>query len=452
MAILRTLNEFSRESVVMALEPSRVCAAHCSYCFHILNSTKQHANRSKSVKDDSSFERCLEKAYSPSYDPSNFSQFSLHNRMVLGFSNTVEPFQDETQAISLLKVLDKFDIPIFLQTKGINFLECVSYLQRFSHNSSIFISLPSLDQRVVKRFEPGTPPIADRLKIIEMLRDLGFWVIAALSPWHEEWIEDPEKLINTLADCGANEIFCDRLHLNQRQYIAATDHVMAEMAGGRYRHWPSRAMEYLRTFYHTALSNELEFFSNGFDGCVAGYHNTLPTISPDYVFSRGTPWPYHDGRIFNLLESIFYSEEEDITPVTRDFNDSILLTWDDALRIMHQAGQIDQPFSYSSLMDIVPIYKRIPEEWKRNLLGGKHTKGTAPMSEWFRCLWNNPYKHQFVFRHPWIRAACTMEGVPILDDQGNLICLFDPDYAPKFNRHFRKVESLEQFRTLEYED
>lgn len=448
MAILRQLNEFVRESVVLALEPSRECIANCTYCFARINSSKQHAARSKSLKDDSTFESTLEKAYSPSYDPTNFMQWGLRNRLVLGWANTVEPFQDEAQAISLLRTLDAFKIPIFVQTKGINFINVVSYLQPFHDNSSIFVSIPSLDPRVTKRFEPGTPPPSERLKVIEMLRDMGFWVIAALSPYHEDWCQDPESLVNTLADSGCNQIFFDRLHLNNRQYISAKDRVMAEMAGGRHKAWSPRAMDHLRTIYHTALENDLDYFGNGFEGVMYGFFNTCPTINPDHCFTHGIPWPYHDGHVFQELETNFYTD--DINPANRDFQDSILLTWDDVHTIMTRNGSIDQPFSYSSLMDIVPIYKRIPDAWKKKILGDKHTKGVAPMSAWFHALWNNPYSHQFVWRHPWISIACNQDGVPILDDDGNLQGLFDPDHTERYKHMFRKVDSLEGFRELEY--
>lgn len=456
MAILRCLNEFTRESVCMALEPARECVANCTYCFARINQMKQYANRKKSNKDNSSFERTLEKAYSPSYDPTNFSQWALHNRLVLGWANTVEPFQDEQQAISLLTTLDKFSIPIFVQTKGVNFLQMVSYLEPFKDNSSIFVSLPSLDQRVAKRFEPGTPPVAERLKIIEMLRDLDFWVIAALSPYHEEWNEDPVKLINTLADSGVNEIFFDRLHLTQNQHKTVIelnkDTLMASMAGGRGKVWPLRAFEHFRAIHQATMENDLEFFSNGFEGTCYGFYNTLPTISPDSCFSRGNPWPYHDGMVFRILEDTFYDEDQEITPVNRDpdFSESILIRWSDVLAIMESKGSIDQPFSYSSLMDIVPIYKRIPDTLKDKILGGKHTKGVSPMKDWFACLWQSPYKHQFCWRHPWLKIACNMDGVPLLDSDGFLQGIFDPDYLGSHHSMFRKVESLDSFRTLEF--
>jgi DNA repair photolyase len=449
MAILRELNEFVQESCVLALEPARTCACSCTWCFAALNSKVQDRSRTKSVKDDSTFERLLEKAYGPSYDPTHFLQFALRNKFVLGYSNTVEPWQDVAQAIGILKACDKFNIPLFIQTRTLNFFEICDYLAPFNSNSTVFVSISTLDHRVVKRFEPGTPSIADRLQVIKCLADMGFFVIGALSPYSDQWCDDPRTLVRTLVDHGISEIFYDNLHLNQRQYKIAPDRVMAEMAIGRGKPMSPRGIEHLRIIHEEALANDLEFFMPGFEGTCYGLYNTIATISPDYCFG-GSVWPYADGRVFRELESIFYSEDEGINPLDRDPNDSIVVRWGDILSILHSVGEIDQPFSYGSLMDVVPIYKRISDSWKKRILGDKHTRGVAPMSEWFRALFNNPYKHQFFHRHPWISIASNMDGVPYLDDEGNLICLFDPDFTDRTNRHFRRVPSLEPFREIEY--
>lgn len=447
MAILRQLNEFIRESVVLALEPGRRCVASCSYCFATLNSDIQKNNRTKSLKDDSTFERLLEKAYSPYYDPTSFLQWGLRSKLVLGFANTCEPFQAVTQAVGILKACDNFSIPLFIQSKGVNFKQVQDYLKPFHDNSSIFISIPSLDNHVAQRFEPGTPSIQERLDMMAWFVDNGFYVIGAISPFHEDWIKEPAKLIYTLAQIGVSEIFVDRLHLNQRQFGVAKDRVMADMAGGRMREWPQKALDWFFAMYDTAIENDLEFYNSGFMGTCYGKYNTLPTISPDSCFSRGKAWPYHDGGIFHFLEQSFY--DDDINPVERDFNDSIVLTWDDALHAMEADGKIDQAFSYSGLMDIIPIYKKISPSWKRSI-GITSTKSCAPMSDWFNCLWNNPYRNQFVWRHPWLLGACDQDGIPIQDSDGNFVLLFDPDYDKKpTKRYFRKIDSLDQFRRLE---
>jgi hypothetical protein len=48
-------------------------------------------------------------------------------------------------------------------------------------------------------------------------------------------------------------------------------------------------------------------------------------------------------------------------------------------------------------------------------------------------------------------VAAKPDGSPWLDDDGNLVGLFDPDYLDRHKKMFRKVESLEPFRRLEIE-
>lgn len=445
--IYRILNEFIRESVCLALEPARHCVSGCTYCFASLNSRSQYAGRSKSDADDGSFERTLEKAYSPSYDPTDFLQWGLRERLPLGFSNTAEPYQDVTQARNTLKICQNFDLPLFIQTKGLNFDQVSDYLIPIIGNASFFVSLPSLDDRVVKRFEPGTPPLSERLRMIDWLVERGAWVIAALSPYHEEFCQDPEQLVDDLASHGISEIFLDRLHLNQRQYASATDKVMRDMAGGCGRALPPLFVDHMKAIHGAALGNNLEFFANSFMSSVYGLSNTIPTITPDEIFERGNPWPYHDGLILHLLETTFYGKGADgevIQPIARLPEDGVLLYWDDCIAIMERNEPPAQEFSYSSLYDVIPIGRKLTDVWTATL------KPTATMAAYYRALWNNPYLTAFVWRHPWIAVVAKPDGTPWLDDGGNLIGLFDPDILDRDRKLFRRVESIDEFRRLEF--
>lgn len=443
--ILRQLNEFVRESVVLALEPARRCVGGCTYCFASLNSRSQYANRSKSEQDDGSFERTLEKANGPAYDPTDFLQWGLRNRLVLGWANTVEPFQDVKQARSCLQVCNNFNIPLFIQTKGVNFREVSDLLGPVIPNSSFFVSLPSLDERVRKRFEPGTPELSERLGIINWLADREAWVIAALSPYHEDFVSNPADLVGTLADAGASEIFLDRLHLNGRQRDACSDPVVISLAGGPRKSPPAKYIDHLKIIHEAAIDNGLDIYINGFDGLSYGRPSTLPTISPDECFPRGMPWPYHDGSVFQYIQDAFYVERPDgsqVTPVDRRPSDSIVVTWDDCLRLMEASGSTDQEFSYRSLYDIVPIGRKLSDAWTATI------RPVATMSQIFRALWNTPYENAFFWRHPWIAVAEGPDGTPYLDDDGNLIALFDPDILDRRKKMFRAVESLDEFRRL----
>lgn len=459
MAIIRPLNEFTCESVVMALEPSRKCASSCTYCFATLNSKHQSKGESKNWDDDGSFERTLEKAYSPSYDPTNIMQWAVRNRLVFGYANTVEPFQNVAQARGLLRLCDAHRIPLFIQTKGLNFFDVTSELKPFADNAVVFVSVPTLDERARKRFEPGTPPIVERLKVIDWLRDHDFFVIGALSPYHEDWCEDPGGLVEELVDHGVNEIFFDRLHLNQRQHRIITDGWVKKYAGGRGLDWvnpgerldaenKSKAIRHLLEIYDTAIDNDVHFYMTSFDGTVYGRLNTLPTICPPGCFRDAVWWPYNDGIVHHALENMFYyvdDGETEIDIANRDFGDSIAVYWKDALAFMEAFGSIDQEFSRSSLRDVIAIEKKIPDIYKKTYIGEK-----ARMPEFFRALWNNPLKKSFVWRHPWMRIATRPDGTPWLDDEHNLIGLFDPDWSDD-GRETREAEEIDSYRRIDHE-
>src|SRR6202012_5922366 len=127
----------------------------------------------------------------------------------VGYANTVEPFQDVVQAHSLLKILDRLSIPLFIQTKGYNFDEVFDHLRPFHDNANLFLSFPCDNDAIIKRFEPGTPKAAHRYSVIEKAADAGFHVTLALSPYHEDWQDDPVPFIRRCHSLGARSVFVD---------------------------------------------------------------------------------------------------------------------------------------------------------------------------------------------------------------------------------------------------
>lgn len=388
----------------------------------------------------------MEKATGPAYDPTDFLEWALVNSLPVGLSNTVEPFQDTVQARNCLKVCNQFDIPLFIQTKTLNFDAVSDLLEPIIDNTAFFISMPGMNPHAIKRFEPGTPTLPERLKAIEWLVERGAYVIAALAPYHEEFaFDNPTKLAEDLVRLGVSEVFIDRLHLNARQRAAAADQVMAGMAGGPHKAPPPVYIDHLKAVREVIVDADLHFYCNGFDGVCYGIYNTTPTIVPDEVFSRGNPWVYHDALPFAALQASFYDEEAGITPVNRKPEDGILLTWSDCLAIMEVGGSgpIEQEFSYRSLYDVVPIGRKLTDAWKATV------RPTATMPQFFRAIWNHPYETAFIWSHPWIAVAAKPDGFPHTDADGNLVAIFDPDILDRHNKLFRKVESLDSFRRLE---
>lgn len=429
MAIFRLLNEFGREPVCLALEPARQCIAHCTYCFAALNSRAQSKGKRKSHEDSGTFESTVEKAFSSAYDPSNFLQWAVHNRMPVGFANTVEPFQDIPQAQNILRIAQKIDLPLFVQTKGVNIDAVWDDLVPLADNAVLFVSFPTPDDRVIKRFEPGTPLSAARIRLIERAADAGFHVILALAPYHEEWCDDPYGFVESAAAWGVDEVFFDHLHLNKRQREVATDPAIVTLAyPGEYS---EKRVNHLIAIYAACVDNDLEFSTLRSHPITHGVFPSVPSICPPGIFARGYEWPYHDGFLFSELESLY--PEDDIGPV--------IVTWQAVLDSMEMNGDpIDQPISMSSMRDLMAV-KELSPAWL-HILGD-----AAPLREYFRAIWNHPSKTQFGWRHPFMRIAMRPDGTPWIDGQGNAVAVYAPDTEPSVC----VLESLDAFHHLAFE-
>jgi DNA repair photolyase len=446
MAILRHLNEFGLESTVWELSPARGCVASCTYCFAELNARVQKSGKSRNLVDDGSFESNLTRAYSDSYDPSNFMQWSLRNRIPICFSNSVEPFQNISQSRAILRTLDKFSIPLWIQTKTLNLAEVYDELKPFHDNSSILISFPTDDDQIIKRFEPGTPRASSRIAAIEKLSSMGFHVTLGLSPYHPEWNESPSAFVSRMHSAGISSVFFDRLHLSQRQRKAVTDPVMLSLASRTESGtWDQQTFDHYQAIWETCRDLSLPIYCGSMVPQILGLPNTSVSVtSPDSI-SRGTYWTYHDGLIHHNLFAEFHDDifcsRYDSDPESYAGQDSLLITWSTILSLIEQGQPISQPFAYSSLSDLLVI-KNLPAPWI------SHLKPSAPISEYFRALWNSPSRKQFVWRNPLTRIAMRPDGSPYTDPEGNIIMLYDPWFSP--DPGMERIEpSLSSFSTLE---
>lgn len=419
-----------------------VCAlAHIA--FAELNARTQYKGKTRRYDDPSTFESTLTRAFGPSYDPSDFLQWALVNKLVLGFANTVEPFQDEIQADAILRSCDLHGLPLFVQTKGVNFDAVWDRLRPFHDNANLFVSLPTTNQSIIKRFEPGTPPASARLAMVEKAAKAGFFVTLALSPYHEDWVDHPKAFVKLAHSLGARSVFFDRLHLNRRQREAATDKAMVGLANkSESSVWTQKCLDQYIEIYETCAELDIPIFCPSGIPAVFGLCNTTPTISPPGVYSRGLAWPYNDGLLFMLFHEWFYGDP-DYDENNRNEYESIIVRWSDVLSLMESGRGVSQEFSFSSMRDLICV-KTLPPNWM------KHLQPAAPMAEYYRALWNDPGKGQFAWRHPWAKIALTPEGSPWTDDGGNVIMIVDPDIG--IEGRSRIVEDLDKYRNLSGDD
>lgn len=398
-------------SIVLALEPANKCTAHCTFCFAELNKKSQANGKQRRDEDPGTFEATIEKAFGPNYDPTNFLQYSLKNRYPLGYANTVEPWMDVLQATSIHKTCDKLNLPLFLQSRGTNFEEIWSSLRPLHDNAVLFVSFPSPDDRVIKRFEPGTPKAAQRWTMIERASNAGFHVILALAPYHEDWIADPYSFVKEAVERGVGGVFLDRLHLNRRQVEACTDPVTIALSKAE----PGpKLMGHLRDIHQACADANIAFHTLNSACTELGLLNTQRDLSPPNVFKRGQDWNYSDSAFLLDLDHITFAQDpSDDGPV--------VVEWAQALAAMEAEGRIDQPFSMSSMRDLMCV-KNLAPAWIRSL--GK----AAPIREYYRALWNSPSKTTFGWHHRYTRIATDPKGEPYRDGQANLVMLYDPNF------------------------
>lgn len=433
MAELKLLNELGVNETLLVLEPSRVCAARCVYCYVDLNRRSERAAKRRSVEDPGSFESTVERAFGPRHDPTDFAEWAVRNRLPIVYASGVEPWQDVAQARAILRVARGLGLPLFFQTKGLNWREVWDDVVPLAGNCGLYVSFPTPDDEVLARFEPGTPPASERRALVEAACDAGIPVMLAVAPFHPDWCADLPAHVASLLDLGVESVFLDTLHLSSAQ--AAT------LAGSPQR-GASEAIAAAGTAWGdpyieaAAAVRELCLVAGaGFEiGDAAAPRHGLDYVAPvDRArYARATPWPYVDQAY--------------LTPATDQFGPDpgppILIRWRDALAAMEATvdpRRYDQPFAWGPLRNQLRQVRKLPPAWEAAL------KPAAPFRDYLRALWNQPAGGPG-WRHPFTRVAVRPDGTPWRDDAGDAVMLFDPDWPRSSQR--RVVETLDGCRPL----
>ncbi len=109
----------------------------------------------------------------------------------------------------------------------------------------IFVSLPTLDERVWRTTEPGTASPARRLDVVRRLAETGLRVGVALAPILPGLSDHPASLTATVRAAraaGAGSIWAEPLRLG----TGIREHFLAELA----REWPEELARYEQLFGH----------------------------------------------------------------------------------------------------------------------------------------------------------------------------------------------------------
>jgi DNA repair photolyase len=144
-----------------------------------------------------------------------------------------------------LETLAEYRTPGNVTTKGTLVVRDVDALQHLGERagSGVSVSLITLDERVWRTIEPGTPPPRQRLRAMERLAAAGVACGIALAPVLPGLTDAPaqlEAVVRAAAEHGATWLWSGTLHLEP----AVRDWFLEALE----RHFPRSAAAYARTF------------------------------------------------------------------------------------------------------------------------------------------------------------------------------------------------------------
>ena len=145
--------------------------------------------------------------------------------------------------------------PIDLLTRGTLVVRDVDVLQEAARRAplNLCVSLPTLDDEVCRRTEPGAPPPRQRLRALAQLARAGLRVGIALAPVLPGISDDAAHIaavVRAGRDAGASHVWSDLLHMPK----GTREHFLGCVG----EHWPELLPRYERLFAGRAYLPRLE--------------------------------------------------------------------------------------------------------------------------------------------------------------------------------------------------
>jgi DNA repair photolyase len=144
-----------------------------------------------------------------------------------------------------LQVLAAARNPLGLITRGPLVVRDIDVLQEASRRAevSVSVSVPTLDDRVWRTTEPGTPPPRQRLRAVRLLVDAGIKAGVGMAPILPGLSDRPEQLaevVRAARDAGATNLWANLLYLRP----GTREHFLDHLA----RDWPAERERYERLY------------------------------------------------------------------------------------------------------------------------------------------------------------------------------------------------------------
>jgi DNA repair photolyase len=171
------------------------------------------------------------------------------NRDEVALGTATDPYQPAEGKFRLTRAclveLDAAWTPYSIVTRGPLVVRDIDVLQQASGRAGaeVFLSLPTLDERVWRTTEPGTAPPASRLEAIRRLAAAGIDIGVGIAPILPGLSDDPRLLgavVRAARAAGARTIWASVVHLRP----GVREHFLEALA----RDWPDEVSRYEALF------------------------------------------------------------------------------------------------------------------------------------------------------------------------------------------------------------
>ena len=210
------LNRVQHMGFNWSLNPYQGCFHSCVYCF-----ARAHAKLADRDPGAGFSARVGVKVNAPLLLRHELSRPSWKREMV-AFGTATDPYQpiEGTYRITrgCLEAFRDYRTPIGLITKGTMVIRDVDVLVELSKRAkaTVTFSVPTVDEEVWARTEPGTPPPRKRLKVLKALVDAGIEAGVGMAPILPGLSDRPDQLEATVcaaAEAGACYVWANVVYL-----------------------------------------------------------------------------------------------------------------------------------------------------------------------------------------------------------------------------------------------
>ena len=247
------LNQVRGMGFGWSLNPYMGCAHRCAFCY--VRAFERRADRPGDARYGNSIRVKINVAEVLRSDLARPSW----RRELVAVGAATDPYQPAEGRYRLtracLETLAEARTPFGIVTRGPLVVRDLDVLQHAARRAevSVCLSIPTLDDAIWRRTEPGAPPPRQRLRALERLVTAGIRAgvaIAPILPGISDRPEQLEQVVRAARGAGATFVWGSLLHLKP----GTREHFL-DLVG---REWPDRVRDYERLYGQRAYLQRRE--------------------------------------------------------------------------------------------------------------------------------------------------------------------------------------------------